>query len=160
MMKKSPNSKLNKLKRKLREKLPKRSKTKRKLLKLWPLRKSLRDSERKKLPLEQLQEPKREPPKPKECKLRWTSVLLKHLSNRRKLMKPKRNWKKRERRRKRNKDRSVRLNFSLKSKEKRLLLKQLNSLQRRLLPKQRPKLNKQIRMPRLQKLQSKKKNKD
>jgi hypothetical protein len=90
-MKKSPNSKLNKLKRRLREKLPKRSKTKRKLLKLWPLRKSLRDSERKKLPLEQLQEPKRELPKPKECKLRWTNVLLKHLSNRRKLMKPKRN---------------------------------------------------------------------
>ena len=75
-------------------------------------------------------------------------------------MMPKKNWKKRERRKKRNKDRSVRLNFSLKSKEKRLLLKQLNSLQRRLLPKQRPKLNKQIRMPRLQKLPIKKKNKD
>jgi len=54
----------------------------------------------------------------------------------------------------------VKLNFSPKRKEKRLLLKLLNSLPRKRLPDSRLKLSKQIRMPRLQKLLSKKKNKD
>jgi hypothetical protein len=54
----------------------------------------------------------------------------------------------------------VRLNFSLKKREKRLLPKRLNWLLRRRLLDLRLKLNRLIRMPRLQKLLSKKKNKD
>jgi len=54
----------------------------------------------------------------------------------------------------------VKLNFSPKRKEKRLLLKLPKSLLRKRLPDLRLKLSKLIRMPRLQKLLSKKKNKD
>ena len=87
----SKNTKLNKPQRKLREKPPKRSKRRRKLLRLWPPKRRLRESERRKLPLELLPKPRRPPPKLKECKLRWTDALLLPLNNKRKHMKLKKN---------------------------------------------------------------------